>query len=291
MSARSYLIGFPPGWTTCAIDDLGEVVTGKTPSTKTPSYWNGAIPFYRPPDVVRGQPMLEGASALTEAGAATVRVLPVGSVAVTCIGVLGRTGLVRVPGVTNQQINSVIVDSHLATPEYVSYVIQTPAVQGDMSSRASATTVPILNKSKFAATRVPLAPLNEQRRIVAKLDELFSKLDAGVEALKRTQELLKRYRQSVLKAAVQGDLTREWREAHPDVEPASVLLERIREERGKQQVGRRRKKEPPPLDTSDLPELPSGWAWTRFEEVFLSLKNGYFRDDRLRTRRALPFSV
>ena len=64
----------------------------------------------------------------------------------------------------------------------------------------------------------------EQHRIVARIEELFSRLDAGVEELKKAKAQLQRYRQSVLKAAVEGRLTEEWRKAHPDVEPAEKLL-------------------------------------------------------------------
>ena len=80
----------------------------------------------------------------------------------------------------------------------------------------------------------PIAPLNEQRRIVAKIEELFSDLDAGVVALERVRANLKRYRAAVLKAAVEGKLTEDWRAQHPDTEPASVLLERILTERRRQ---------------------------------------------------------
>ena len=76
-------------------------------------------------------------------------------------------------------------------------------------------------------------PLNEQRRIVAKIDELFSDLDAGVAALERARANLKRYRAAVLKAAVEGKLTEQWRAEHPATEPASKLLERILAERRK----------------------------------------------------------
>ncbi|MFO0889888.1 MAG: hypothetical protein U0790_12195 [Isosphaeraceae bacterium] len=84
------------------------------------------------------------------------------------------------------------------------------------------------------AVRVPFAPINEQRRIVAKIEELFSDLDAGVAALERVRANLKRYRASVLKAAVEGKLTEDWRAQHPDTEPAPVLLERILTERRRQ---------------------------------------------------------
>ena len=81
---------------------------------------------------------------------------------------------------------------------------------------------------------VPVPPLNEQRRIVAKIEELFSDLDAGVVALERVRANLKRYRATVLKAAVEGKLTEDWRAQHPNTEPASVLLERILTERRRQ---------------------------------------------------------
>jgi len=109
-------------------------------------------------------------------------------------------------------------------------------------------------------------PLDEQHRIAAKIEELFTKLDAGVEALRKVKAQLKRYRQAVLKHAFEGKLTQEWREAHKgELEPASVLLERIKEER-KKTLGKKFK-ELPPVDTSTLPEPPEGWVWTRVREI------------------------
>ena len=83
----------------------------------------------------------------------------------------------------------------------------------------------------------------EQRRIVAKIEELFSQLDAGVEELKKAKAQLKRYRQSVLKAAFSGELTSEWRKrratSHEPLETAQELLARIREERKKALAGKK----------------------------------------------------
>ncbi|MEW8152015.1 MAG: restriction endonuclease subunit S [Candidatus Thiodiazotropha endolucinida] len=79
---------------------------------------------------------------------------------------------------------------------------------------------------------LPVPPPEQQKRIAAKIEELFSHIDAGIEALKKAKQLLKQYRQSVLKAAVTGELTKEWREANKDkLEPAPQLLERILQER------------------------------------------------------------
>jgi type I restriction enzyme S subunit len=119
---------------------------------------------------------------------------------------------------------------------------------------------------------IPLPPLPEQHRIVAKIEELFTKLDAGVAALKRVKTQLKRYRQSVLKHAFEGKLTAKWREAHKhELEPASILLERIKQERKKAAKGKY--KELPRLDTSNLPELPQGWVWARIVDI-CTLING-----------------
>lgn len=131
---------------------------------------------------------------------------------------------------------------------------------------------------------LPMAPTNEQRRIVAKIEELFSDLDAGEAALKRAKANLKRYRAAVLKAAVEGKLTEEWRAKHPAKEPASSLLARIlKERRQKWEADQLAKfaaaqKEPPknwrdkyvepsPPDTSGLHELPEGWCWVALGQM------------------------
>jgi type I restriction enzyme S subunit len=93
------------------------------------------------------------------------------------------------------------------------------------------TAVPSLSRDDYNAVKVAVAPRPEQHRIVAKIEELFSDLDAGVAALMRVRAKAKRYRASVLKAAVEGRLTAAWRAVHPDVEPAEKLLERILAER------------------------------------------------------------
>ncbi len=128
-----------------------------------------------------------------------------------------------------------------------------------------------------------MPPIHEQHRIVAKIEELFSRLDAGVEALKQIQTQLKRYRQSMLEAAMEGRLTAEWRKQHKDeLEPAEKLLESILKERrekweAEQLANYKAKgkklpenwqsgyKEPTPPDTADLPELPDGWVYVTIE--------------------------
>lgn len=144
------------------------------------------------------------------------------------------------------------------------------AARGSMTGTAGQLRVPT---SFLEKTLFPLPPLPEQRRIVAKLEELFTRLDAGVQALRKVKAEIKRYRQAVLKYAFEGRLTEEWREAHKgELEPASVLLERINEERKKNAKGKY--KELPPVDVSELQSLPKGWVWTRVGEVSEMLQYG-----------------
>ena len=136
----------------------------------------------------------------------------------------------------------------------------------------------------FDIVEIPLPATAEQQRITDAIDELFSDLDAGVAALERVKEKLKLHRASVLKAAVEGALTAEWRAHHPQTEPASELLKRILAERCRRwEEEQRRKfkekgqeppknwnakyKEPKTPDVVHLAEIPSSWTWTGFEQL------------------------
>ena len=135
------------------------------------------------------------------------------------------------------------------------------------------TAVPGLSRDDYNATEVFIPELDQQRLIVAEIEKQFSRLDEAVASLKRTKANLKRYKAAVLKAAVEGGLTEEWRNQHPNVDPASKLLERILAERRAKWNGKGKYKEPRPPDTSDLPNLPHGWAWARWEQIGFS-QNG-----------------
>lgn len=120
----------------------------------------------------------------------------------------------------------------------------------------------------LSAMAIPVPPLQEQRRIVEKLEELLSDLDAGVATLRQALAKLKRYRQAVLKAAVEGELSREWREANKGkLEPASALLEHILTERRILSRAGRRYKEPTPPYADWMYELPEGWVWASVEQL------------------------
>lgn len=141
-----------------------------------------------------------------------------------------------------------------------------------------------IGQESIRQIQVPLPPAAEQTRIVAKIEELLSDLDAGVAELKAAQKKLGQYRQSLLKAAVEGALTAEWRAKNTPAETGAQLLQRILSERrarweakqlakfaeqGKVPSKDWQKKYPEPVqpDTSDLPALPEGWVWASLSQV------------------------
>jgi len=132
---------------------------------------------------------------------------------------------------------------------------------------------------------VPLAPTDQRRMIVEEIEKQFSRLDEAVTSLKRAKANLKRYKAAVLKAAVEGKLTEEWRKQHPDIEPASELLKRILAERRrkweeaeiakmrakgkapKDEKWKRKYKEPIEVDSQSLPILPGSWVWATVDQL------------------------
>lgn len=144
--------------------------------------------------------------------------------------------------------------------------------QFDYSKKSSQTTIPMLRTSDVDSFEVPLPPLAEQKRIVAKIEELFSELDAGEESLRRARRQLGVYRQSLLKQAFEGKLTAPWRAQHPDLlEYPDHLLSRIQPPSDSSKASvtapRRSRKRDSAIDldshlVESLPQLPTSWGWT-----------------------------
>lgn len=233
-------------WRDMSVDDIGEVVTGTTPSKKEPKYYGNEYPFYKPGDLDAGYSTDCSVDNLSEAGIKKARLLPVKSVLVTCIGAtIGKTGLIRRTGACNQQINAIIPNKNVVS-EYVYYFAISPWFQGQIKKTASATTLPILNKTKFQRLMVKVPSVDEQLQIVKEIERRFSICDQfdniSDEQLQRSEAL----RQSILKQAFEGKLTEEWRKGHPELisgeNSAKALLEKIKAERETLGNTRKRKK-------------------------------------------------
>ena len=170
-------------------------------------------------------------------------------------------------------------------PRFLMYALRTPAVRGHLTSNVLGVGGSLMRVRMAAAwqTKVPLPPLPEQHRIVTKIEPMLARLDEGIAALKRTESNLERYRSSILKAAIEGRLTEQWRKENPPEETGKELLQRILDERRKQwekeQLARFKAKErKPPKDwkaqykdpmvpnTEKLPRLPEGWCWATIDQ-------------------------
>ncbi len=178
---------------------------------------------------------------------------------------------------------------------YLYYVFQEKTFKTLISQIAKGSNINNLKREHILDFKLPLAPINEQKRIVTKIEELFSELDSGIASLKTAQEKLKVYRQAVLKHAFEGKLTAQWREENKDkLETPEQLLARIQQEREnryqeqlaewenaveKWEADGKEGKKPskpsafkPMQDITDeeinkLPVLPNGWIYARLAEI------------------------
>ena len=203
-------------------------------------------------------------------------------VLITVMATVGRCCVVPAniePAIITKHVYRITPELSVVAPSFLMFALKgAPAVRNQMYQEARGQTRLGLNGTIVKGLQIPVPPLPEQHRIVAEIEKHFTRLDDAVATLKRVQAQLKRARASVLKAAVEGRLVPTEAELARaegrSYEPASVLLERILEERRKRheeaQVGAKRKKkykEPVGPETQGLPELPAGWAWASVEQM------------------------
>lgn len=165
---------------------------------------------------------------------------------------------------------------------WLMYFINSPDFRNEIASLQSGSTRKRISRGNLSKIPFPIPPRNEQARIVEKLEELLSDLDNGVAELKAAQIKLTQYRQTLLKSAVEGSLTAEWRTKNQPTETGEQLLQRILKERRQrweqQKLAEFKEKdkkppkdwklkypEPVQPDTSELPELSEGWVWASLD--------------------------
>jgi type I restriction enzyme S subunit len=142
---------------------------------------------------------------VSEKGSKLARILPENSVLVSCIGNIGKTGINKIPIVFNQQINAVIFHDVLL-PRFGLYYFQSNRAREWLNSHSSATTIAIINKSKFSKLPILVPPIEEQERIVKEIEKRLSIADELEQSVYYNQMRTTRIRQSILKSAFEGKL-------------------------------------------------------------------------------------
>ncbi|EOD8932028.1 restriction endonuclease [Pseudomonas aeruginosa] len=179
-----------------------------------------------------------------------------------------------------------VLRSRWLRPEFLLRLVQSQRFVDEMSALVQGALYPAVRPKDISAFTFVFETPAQQTRIVAKLDELLSDLESGVAELKNAQKKLAQYRQSLLKAAVEGALTAEWRAKNTPSETGAQLLERILLERRARwettqltkfaENGRtppkgwqKKYSEPAQPNTVDLPVLPEGWVWASLDQCSL----------------------
>ena len=173
---NSHYENLPQGWTIVGLHSVAEIITGSTPSKLNAEYYNGDVPFYKPNDLDQGRHVRCASEYLSQQGKSISRSIPCNSIAVCCIGSIGKCGFIEKEGVTNQQINT-IVPNDAIFPLYMYYFCNSSTFIDELKSLSSAVTISIVNKSKLSTIQIPLPPIAEQKRIISVIEKLYSHLD------------------------------------------------------------------------------------------------------------------
>lgn len=279
--------GLPQGWVQTTLGDFVLWGSGGTPSRSVDSYFGGSIPWVTISDLNDGL-VTTTYNSITEIAVqnSSAKYVEPFSVMIALYGSIGKLGIAGTKLTTNQAIAYAQLDESSFNYKYLFYLLS--CSKEKLLASGAGITQKNIYLSDLKAFECPLAPRAEQTRIVAKLDALLSALDEGVAQLKAAQKKLVQYRQSLLKAAVEGSLTAAWRAqqsaqniSHETGEQllTHILAERRQRWQAKQLAKFAAQGKPPPKDwqskypepakpdTSALPDLPQGWVWASAEQL------------------------
>ncbi len=174
------------------LKELGAIITGNTPKTsETENYDSNDIPFVKPSDLHESDiwELTSAENHISEKARGKARIAPSGTVLCTCIGIIGKIGIVSNECAFNQQINAIIPDTKKVIPHYLAYAISSK--KNYMQEKANAAVVPIINKTQFGALSIQTPSLDKQRNIVNVLFSLEALISNRQQALSLLNTLVK----------------------------------------------------------------------------------------------------
>lgn len=174
------------------LKDLGKIVTGNTPKMSERENFDSAdIPFIKPGDISDDSITVinKGQFFISENARDKARILPSDSILVTCIGIIGKVGILTREAAFNQQINGIVPDINSVIPRYLAYAILSQ--KSYLQEKANAAVVPIINKSQFSELKVEVPNLQKQNEIVRNLDKVDHLISLQKQQLKGLDELVK----------------------------------------------------------------------------------------------------
>ncbi len=275
----------PHGWKHVRLGDIAQTTSGGTPRRDKPQYYGGTIPWVKSGEL-GDRVVYETSETLSDEGltSSNAKVFPKGTLCIALYGAtVGKLGILGVDAATNQAVCAIFPPEGLDT-RYLYRFFE--GKRRDLIEQGKGGAQSNISQGIIRDTMFPLPPLPEQRRIVAEIEKQFTRLEAGVAALRRVQANLKRYRAAVLKAACEGRLVpteaalqsgsgvpplgsgKKRQDAASTFETGETLLARILTERRQNWQGRGKYKEPAAPKTADLPALPGGWTWANGEQLF-----------------------
>ena len=256
----------PEGWTIAPLDEVSDINMGQSPPSSTYNIEGDGLPFF--------QGKAEFGSSYPEVRkwcSVPSKVAQKEDILISVRAPVGPTNLAPAECCIGRGLAAITPSGGMPS-RYLLYFLR--SIESDIDSLGTGSTFKAISGKILRSIKIPISPFDQQKLIVAEIEKQFSRLDEAVADLKCVKANLKRYKAAVLKAAVEGKLTEEWRKQNPDVEPADKLLERILAERREKWQGRGKYKEPAAPDTTDLPELPEGWVWTKSDQIFSFVTSG-----------------
>ena len=251
--------------------EIGEIISGGTPSTSNDNYWNGNISWITPADLsnYKEKYISRGKRNISIEGLenSSAKIICKGSVLFSSRAPIGYVVISEKEVTTNQGFKS--ISPYIENSEHYIYYFLL-AEKENISLKASGTTFKELSGTEFGKIFIPLPPLSEQRRIVEKIEELLALVDDLETNKIDLQSYIKQAKSKVLEMAVRGELVPQ----NPEDEPASVLLERIK----KEQKSSKSKGKTTAHNThyeEELPfNIPENWVWCRLGEITKIIQYG-----------------